>query len=282
MSKRPPAAYTDCIVTFLDLLGFSQLVDAGADAKEIARILDELEEATRLDPEVGKAWGESRIALSDSVIHVAEVTPPGNPIGIDFRMLLLGLVHAQAELVYRGIVLRGAITRGDAFIDDASTHDGDARIFGPGYQAAYKAEAREEFPRIVIAEDLIEAIKRGEIGYALEQQEQFQKDLDELLVYDSEHKIYSLDYLYMAHREVDPPGVYCDYLAAHRDLIQQRLTEHAKRHKVLRKYVWLAEYHNETLKKFSPQRFFDCCQVDLDSLRIVAVPPMPPKQEACR
>lgn len=276
MSKRPTATYKDCIVTFIDLLGFSQLVDVGTDANEIARILDELEEATQLDPEVGEVLGENRIALSDSVVHVAEVAAVENPIGIDFRILLLGLVHAQAELVSRGIILRGAIARGNVYIDEATTHEGDARIFGPGYQAAYKAESKEEFPRIVIAEDLVEAIKGGEIGYALEREELFQKDLDELLVHDPENKVYSLDYLYMAHRELDPPGAYCEYLKAHRDLIQHRLVEHTKSSKVLRKYVWLAKYHNATLKKFSPDRFFDCCGVDLDSLQVEPVPQMPP------
>tara|TARA_A100001391_G_scaffold127943_2_gene87511 strand:- start:1078 stop:1929 length:852 start_codon:yes stop_codon:yes gene_type:complete len=275
MSPRPSAVYKDCIITFLDLLGFSQLVDGGASAQDIAVILDTLEMATSLDPIEGHLWGERRIAMSDSVLHVAEISPSGNPIGIDFRVLLLGLVHAQMDLVNRGIILRGAIVRGEVFIDEASDHDGDARFFGPGYQAAHKAESEEEFPRIIVAEELVDEIKLGKIGYAQELPDYFHKNLDELLVHDPTGGVYTLDYLYIASFEVADPEAYCDYLAKHRDLIQRRLNEYSSASNVLRKYVWLAEYHNETLKKLDPSRFLDCCKVTLDSLCVSPVPPMP-------
>jgi hypothetical protein len=282
MNKRPVAVYKDCIVTVLDLLGFSKLVDGGAGASEIAEVLDALEQATGLESLEGQLWGESRVALSDSVVHVAEIKPAGNPIGIDFRMLLLSLVHAQAELVYRGIILRGAIARGKVFVDDASGHDGDARIYGPGYQAAYKAETREEFPRLVIAKELVDAIKQGEIGYAKDSPGQFKSDLDDLLSYDTKNKVYCIDYLYMIHHEIDPPEAYCKYLAAHRDLIQTQLAAHAATPRVLRKYVWLAKYHNATLYRFDRKRIYDCCGFDVATLRVAAVPPMPRKKDGCR
>ena len=75
--------------------------------------------------------------FSDLIVRVTfvpERAPNNGPDGYVFWELL-GLVLAQIELIYEGILVRGSVTIGDVYCSSGT-------IFGPGLVSAYQMEQK--------------------------------------------------------------------------------------------------------------------------------------------
>jgi hypothetical protein len=127
--------YDKSIVTFIDILGFSEFVKAKtyAEVKAVVGAVTKFVMPSRVE-EDGKneSFEPKAIQFSDSVIRVRPIESGANAkyqIGIFFDELM-ALVHAQGELANLGIFVRGGVAAGEVFIENNT-------VFGPAFINAH-------------------------------------------------------------------------------------------------------------------------------------------------
>ena len=234
--RPPPYPYRPSIVTFMDILGFSEAVRTW-DSQRIGSLLRLLGESAEGEVNVDD-WpaGLARtIAFSDNVVRVCPIDSE-NPYGALFHELL-SLVHVQAEVVQHGIILRGGMAVGDI-------HFSGAMIFGPALVRAYELESQfAVHPRIVLDPKVIETYvhnpsMRGE--HSIEEDFEYISDL----IREGDDGLYHVDYLRAVRTELNKQSDYPSLLLAHRDMITKRASEIESFNSSKKKYIWLARYHN--------------------------------------
>ena len=243
--KSSDPDYEECIVTFIDILGFRDLLDSksAADIREILSIFrreaEPFDPALPSDPDERRTVSQVRMeVVSDAVVRVRTIHARYRD-GALFHELL-SLVHIQAACAHHGILLRGALTIDYVHVGQEL----DGPLFGPGLVSAYEMEEREAiYPRIVVAEAVMERFandkrlwkeghsKSQEVGY-----------VDQLLTAD-EAGLGFVDYLGAIKTEMEHYWDYLQFLQRHKDLIERGLAITSRRD-VRRKYAWLKNYHN--------------------------------------
>lgn len=268
MSDEKHIQYEDCIVTFIDVLGFRSLV-MDRSAADVHRVIKRLEEFTRpenvqdygLDSKtISHAYAQS---VSDAIVRVRPYHTKYRD-GAFFREIL-DLLHAQMELVNLGVLIRAGLTVGKAYVPLS----GDGPVFGPAMIRAYEIESQEAvYPRIVIDDDALEQHKldprlRSDNNSLAEEL----AHLDRMLAIGDDGIKY-IDYL-GAFGEFDSESGYFEFLQSHANLIRNGRSENKPRG-VKRKYEWLAAYHNrrvdsikESVLSSEAQRraFYEECEV---------------------
>jgi hypothetical protein len=232
--KQESVNYTRSIVSYLDILGFSSLVETKKPGK-ISRILRILGESVEPHP-TDEPAEIIFTRFSDTIIRSIPVPSP-----LFFIYELKTILRAQIALIPEGVIIRGAVTVGDI------VQSWDV-VYGPAVVRAYQLESPEGgFPRIIIDN---EALKLLRPAWNREELRQFGA------VKEEDSTIY-LDYLRGC--EVELHQEYPHFLAIHRDFIRDSLIKHANNPKVLPKYEWLKVYHEHTLQ----ERFGDDIPQDL-------------------
>ena len=152
------AAYEKCLVSFLDILGFKNILNSrGAD--EIASILSEFREFNKgIVPYIPHGVKEHRLnsemlseIVSDAVVRVrtTETQQDEGP----FSQELYDLFYLQVKCIKKGIIIRGAVQFGDMHVGV----DFKGPVFGPALVDAYTMEnERVVYPIIAVHEDAIE------------------------------------------------------------------------------------------------------------------------------
>jgi hypothetical protein len=167
MSIGQPTPFTsNCnmsnIVAFLDLLGFKDkiLQHSGEDIDKIYTLLFQLLETA--------AHSIESLVVSDSVVLKTLASPD------NLRHLLELVRLLQAELLLKGVLVRGAITAGEIVFK--TQDNGRIRLYGRAYQQAYYLEQTlATFPRVILDPKLLLVMQlenRGEFskminGFAL-------------------------------------------------------------------------------------------------------------------
>src|SRR5258708_18191832 len=105
--KPGKVRYTRSIVSYLDILGFRELVETRT-AGEISRILRILAESVEPDP-IFKSERIQFTRFSDTVIRSM---PETRHYPHNFIFELRSILHAQIALIPQGIPIRGAVTIG--------------------------------------------------------------------------------------------------------------------------------------------------------------------------
>jgi hypothetical protein len=226
-----PVKYTRSIVTYLDILGFRNLIDTKT-AGEISQILRILTESVK-PGETSKLEGLRFTKFSDTVIRS---TPVGKHFPHDFIFELRTILYAQIALIPREILVRGAVTIGDCV-------QSWRRVYGRAVARAYDLAEREgEPPRIVIDEEALAHVRPALTNEGLG------SELDGLV--RKEGTTTYLNYLKACEAELFvPEQEYPMFLKLHRDLIRKGLSTYAAKPRVLEKYEWLRNYHERTLQE---------------------------------
>lgn len=244
-------AYRDCVVTFIDILGFKNIIAKRSPA-EIQEIVGLVQRHTSSgDKESAKEYASDfnddmpwtrSIFFSDSVVRIRPYDGEFYEGSLFYEFL--DLVHAQAELVNRGIFIRGGITVGKLY------HRDDV-LFGPAMVQAYELESRfANYPRIVVDPAALAALKADE---RLRNED---NDLEENLAYVrkllllGEDGLHYIDYLGAFREEMDDYGAFPDFLARVKDHIITNAVASKENLGVLQKFLWLARYLNTTAKRF--------------------------------
>jgi len=259
-SNRSGAAairYRPALVTFLDILGFRNLVLQSL-AKDVQRALDTVRKFTQ----VKGAFAPLSFAFSDSIVRVRFLDGANakEPQGL-LTAELLDIVHAQGELIAHDIILRGGISSGQIYANGAE-------IFGPALIRAYELETKAAlYPRVVLDPILLNETKAnsalGRDGNTAEEDRlEFRK-----LLKRGENGYWFVNYLSAFIKELDDPANEPTLLAAHKRLIVRRAANAAAIDKVL----WLAVYHNALISRLSKTRTY----IKKDSSLVVTTKELP-------
>jgi hypothetical protein len=227
---RPQLA--EAFVLFLDLLG-----TRAATAADANRILDvtvrALHRATDWT-DGGDAsstvvkWFSDNLGLAERV----NAFPPD----LTFGFQLITAAWVQLELAMLGLFSRGGMTVGDFFANEMF-------VYGPALVEAVELESKQAVnPRIVLSKRLAD--------FALAELRRLGGGDTEvhrkLLAVDPDDGLVFVDYLSSIY---DEPEEVEAFVLNHKGHITSRLKHHKKDEHILRKYEWLASYHDRFCRR---------------------------------
>lgn len=212
--------YQLSIISYFDIVGMRQLL---AESGKVEGKITEILSLCKLlsDPDQGSkdAWGWKFVNFSDLTVRAVPIMSDANKqyrIGLMFHELT-DICHIQANLINRGVMLRGCMTVGNIVIENEF-------VFGEGLARAYIQEStKARFPRIIIDRRLMDMFRSF---YLLRSHSHFAEEWSYVRPYlarDSEGT-YFVDYLGYIHVN-EKPDKYAKFLATHRDVIIQKRRE---------------------------------------------------------
>ncbi len=246
MPEALQAAYSTVLVSYIDILGFQQLInESQTNASKIAEIQSLLEQLNQLGDTARrhpKHSGQRFAPFNFSDLIVRSTTIENEMVWYDVvDWELFYLAGQQTNLVTQGVLLRGGVSIGNLFVS------ADYRIvFGPALVRSYKLESDYAIhPRLVIDEAIvIEARSRG-----------YFPGMGDFIC-RGEDGVYFLDYFFgtcISEAVLFP--VIEDVRArivAHRKAIEMAVNRtQSADERVKQKYVWLTLYHNSTVRRLA-------------------------------
>lgn len=245
MSAVVEAQYEPCIVSFIDVLGFKSLVETKS-ANEIRDVLLKLQEFTSPGEPIAPGKGPRFISepfsfmISDAIIRVRPYDTEHHD-GALFHELY-DLTLAQIALLASGVIIRAGVTVGDAYVGAS----GKGPVFGPAIARAYEIESKcAKWSRIVIDNCVIEQHRSDFRLRSSDNDLEYESDIIKSFIHSLDDELWFLDYMRFASEDD------LDYVALiqdHARLIRENLDRSTDR-KVRRKYVALARYHNDHIRK---------------------------------
>jgi hypothetical protein len=265
--KKRNLNYSPHLITYIDILGFRELVEEKSP-NFISRAIRKVIETTAPDAEIRRINEENFVSFSDLIVHTIPVLSKTNIRYRDGLVFLEinHLAHAQAELIGEGLLIRGALTLGML----ERTY---GVLFGPGIISAYEMEHNEaQFPRVVVDPDLVEALRDTPLLRAHGYDEEMEY-ISKYLRRDDDGVIF-IDYLGGMQDEVSEYAEYLDFVQVHKSLIEEKIEKFKNNKRVLSKYLWLKKYHNAVVQTRLRPEFHKGLLVTV--YEVPAVPPLSP------
>lgn len=241
--------YEECIVTFIDILGFRDILNSKT-AAEVRQLLSFFREEATLYADDESTDGSKRITSAVKTEIVSDAVVRARTIHTDYKagalfQELLDLVFIQATCIENGILIRGALTIDNVHVGKQL----EGPIFGPGLVKAYQMEEREAvYPRIIVDEEVIDRFRNDKsLWREGHNQSQEAASVNDLLKSDEAGLNY-VDYLGAVKWDMDSYAGYLEFLEAHKRLIENSSSMDLGR-VVRRKYAWLKNYHNRKLSE---------------------------------
>jgi hypothetical protein len=235
------AEYRKTLVTYIDILGFRQLIKQSerdpTKVDEILNILKITKEKGQDGPisHVGSDTLDIAITsqnFSDLIIRKVNRAP--DPQGFLMLMELILLSRIQCTLLTaHGVLIRGGICENHLYMEDGF-------VFGPALVRSYElAEQKAVFPRIMVDAAMVEATNYAFPGLM---NKFMLKIRDEVFI----------DYLYASFTTLGVMHLKADeqklaMLEAHKKVIERKLVELAADARAYDKIDWLACYHNSVI-----------------------------------
>lgn len=222
----------DKYVAFLDVMGFSNLVNKGrvesleSYFSRITDVLDELKD--------DKADIESFL-ISDSIILIA----PNNIEAL--KQLLTAIRRIQSSLLWKKILLRGAVSFGQIYYNSQKNI-----VVGKGFIKAYLLEEEANYLRVIIDPSIIKQIADDKTDFLIK-------------INDSEDYNYEdrLIYTRSGFSQINDDAIFIDY--ANKVIRKEKISGNLEKvyeiiidnlygdQKLYTKYVWLRDYFLECL-----------------------------------
>jgi len=149
-SFKFPEPFPKQYVAFIDVLGFSELVFKSQNSQlelYFQAVTDVLTEIKSTNQSL------QSISISDSIILITPGTVEG------FKRMLRAVRRIQRKLLNKNILMRGAISFGEAFFDDSLNI-----IVGKGYIRAYQLESEAIYPRVIIDPLIMANLETDRVG----------------------------------------------------------------------------------------------------------------------
>lgn len=272
VTGNDPPRMVPSVVAFVDILGYLSLIRAAEKNGTAPSFLISLHEALS--------------AASQHLNHLDEdgnpLLPPGTDIKDTYKIrtftdnIVIGcpiyedaemelgevfwqLADFQLEMVNRGFFVRGAISIGNAYIDDLV-------VFGKGLLEAYEGESQDaRDPRIILTSSAQKAVTHH-LGYygnssSAPQTRDLYRDAD------GQFFLNYLDSIMIAEHEQGP---YYELLARHKSAVEIKLQGHRDQPAYWAKYAWAASYHNFFCDQHS--YFGDEHKIDLSGFQMAPSP----------
>lgn len=258
-SEQSKVEYRRAIVTFLDVLGFREIVKKG-DAARVKSVLDTVARFTGSEDD--DELSPVAVRFSDSIVRVRflDGLNAESPAGLVFHEIM-DMVHAQAELVKHDVVLRGAVSVGEIYQEQEI-------VFGPALVRAYELETKFAlYPRIVVDPFLLNATLHDPSLGSAHHDPATDRQYIRNLLRRGENGFWFVDYLFAVTTEFDEPELEGLFLEHHKKLVTSRYADAATRATAIDKILWLARYHNSRIAKLSDP-WLDAYNLKRDALTI--------------
>lgn len=254
MNKNAKAsiAYEDRLCLFLDILGFKAMIDETAkDPDKSAKTSYRPMTIQRVHGALSAINEAMRFALpgvGDLVNTTKTVTQFSDSIVVSYRMAERGAVFdmlydiylLQISLIQRGISVRGAISSGKLFHDDAI-------VFGPALVEAVELEKLAMYPRVILSRELLAmgmVDSHGQSDHTIKSL--VKEDLDGM---------YYIDYFGVNPGELDDgwDDLY-NHLVELREMIL-RMSKLTRSPSIKLKHSWMRQKFNELAVPLEKSRF---------------------------
>lgn len=234
-------------MTFIDVLGFSQLgmkaFNDGVGDEFLEQIHASLKNARNT---ITEQFPLAKVKVfTDNVVIGWPIHENGDGEG-ELGTTFLNLAQYQFSLALDGFFTRGGVSVGPHFMDEET-------VLGPELITAYNLESQVAvYPRIILSGKSIEKVWEY-INYSPGPDNAFNSVLLEDM--DGEWFVNYLNVLFTLYEDDVSSNDYTPFfphLEAHRNRIESALHTYANNHKLLKKYAWIANYHNYFCDEFLP------------------------------
>lgn len=236
---KPPPRPKPSLIAALEFIGMDDPnMPPGRVRQALSRIAEYLDDEEGLKKQYESHWSFG----GSQALYVAPTKREGM---LPFRVILK-VVHLQMALVPLGIVVRGAISLGEAVaLDEMITGQGVAN-------AQFLRDEVAEMPRVVVDPAMLSAVEANrdlwaphhnatdELGY-----------LYELLREDTDG-LWFVDYLHAGVTEVDEPEDYHKFLHDHKVLVTRKIENSKTLNRHTRAITWLWHYHDLRVNSLKP------------------------------
>lgn len=235
----PPQAYSERICCFLDVLGFQQHIketlntdgsDNGPKIRAIAGALEAVRDVVQVERRTASA-GKRVTQFSDSLVISFPIEKES---GVFYA--LLEIMWVQMNLVKRGMLCRGGISRGKLI---HTPH----MLFGPAMVEAYTLESKAaNYPRVILEKSIIDVGVAAHARHHAPIDEK--RSILRLLEKDGDG-MYYIDYIAKIEAELDGLEEHPPYLMDLRNIAALGLQSSDPA--IRAKYLWLREKFNNYL-----------------------------------
>jgi len=253
---QPPRVLRS-VVIYMDVLGYSEMAKLAEREKQQDAFLAKLYEALResqkwlRDEDTGATFGNRDLyALKAFTDNIVIGWPVRDDAESELGSSFLRLATFQLLMANAGFFVRGAISLGDAYVDDIA-------VFGSGFIEAHAGEARlARDPRIILTESATTAVRRHITRYRNAHSSPQNQDL-----YCDADGQWFVNYLQAILMAVDEAGPFYDHLLQHKQVVEERLREFQSAPRIWSKYAWVANYHNYFCEQY-PEHFEGVHKID--------------------
>jgi hypothetical protein len=241
--------YLDRYVAFVDVLGFSRLIEESNAESPIGRAGAALAmiQSWLMGSDIAREYGSSHgprwrgYWASDALLMTAEGTSSG------FRELVDQLLRLSGQLLYsHGLLLRGAITRGNVYESSLRQSLG-ALIFGPAIVRAVRLEKGSAiYPRIIFDPKMIDNHLAMHLG-ELRSRARVACDVDGLWYIDY---VGAAPRWYVGGERLSEAENRRRWLHRIRAIACRRLQYHRDDTTLAPKYGWLARKHDDVVARY--------------------------------
>lgn len=234
---QPPTLRRSVLV-FMDILGYSEMIRQSEQAGTQQDLLERLYRALSVNRSSLEAKPEGlsnkdRFALKAFTDNIVIGWPVLDDAESEFGAAFPELANFQFEMTLEGFFVRGALSVGDAYVDEIA-------VFGSALAEAFAGEsvlARD--PRIILTSSAVETGKKHLTYYADPKIAPHVRDV--LRDSDGQWFLNYLDCVLIAEEEQGP---FYEEFIRHKTIVEEKLVEHQSNPGIWSKYAWVAGYHN--------------------------------------
>ncbi|HTX48649.1 MAG TPA: hypothetical protein VME40_04575 [Caulobacteraceae bacterium] len=234
-------AYRPAVITFVDILGFTERVMRSKTPDETRTILRRL---SRFAAQPDEAEPDTAaVVFSDSIVRVRFIDGPYR-MGALFHEVLK-LLQVQGEMLADDVLLRGGLTVGAIHVDGQMA-------FGPGFIRAYQLESQfANYPRVVIGPEVFTALRADRRLWARHHDLEDEVHYQRKMLQRGDDGFWFIDYLHGFQDEMDAPELHPGLVAQHRAHIIKSANAASMDSRILQKYLWLAQYLNDVVRRLN-------------------------------
>lgn len=224
---------------FVDILGFKALIQKNykdGTSLELFKFFKEgIEEGVK---SLSHKWNKNIDfkTFSDNILITYDRAKEESPKK-EIDEVITETKYYQLSLLYNGIFVRGGISYDELKMEKSS-------IFGMGLVKAYEIESsKANYPIVMLDEEVLKELESDE-------EYTFNEMTKESLLRDKSTGNVFINYLYADGLAIPTSGIINDFYSTHKEYILKAIDEQKGNTNVLKKYIWLANYHNYCVENY--------------------------------
>ena len=231
------------VLVFMDILGYSDMIRRSEASGTQQQVLRKLHRALvggrawledkELPPRLRELGEKGYYALKAFTDNIVIGWPVHDDAESELGSAFFKLASFQFQMVTEGFFIRGAISVGDAYVDEVA-------VFGSALSGAYAGEsslARD--PRIILTPSAVKVAKKHLAYYSNPRHAPHVRNV----LRDSDGQWF-LNYLDCVLIAEDEHGPFYDEFLKHKTAVEEKLQEYRGNPPIWSKYAWVAGYHN--------------------------------------